>query len=55
MLASSGKREHVEHYLELIGGRELADDWTTSDDVEATKPAPDLVRWLWPRSAAAPA
>ncbi len=44
VLASSGKQEHVEHYLELIGGRELADDWTTSDDVEATKPAPDLVQ-----------
>jgi HAD superfamily hydrolase (TIGR01549 family) len=43
VLASSGKQEHVEHYLDLIDGRDLADDWTTSDDVEATKPAPDLV------------
>jgi beta-phosphoglucomutase-like phosphatase (HAD superfamily) len=44
VLASSGKQEHVEHYLDLIDGRQLAQAWTTSDDVEATKPAPDLVR-----------
>lgn len=44
VLASSGKQEHVEHYLDLIHGRDLANAWTTSDDVETTKPAPDLVR-----------
>jgi HAD superfamily hydrolase (TIGR01549 family) len=43
VLASSGEREHVEHYLDLIGGRELADAWTTSEDAEQTKPAPDLI------------
>ena len=43
VLASSGKREHVEHYLSLIGGRSIVDGWTTSDDVEASKPEPDLV------------
>lgn len=43
VLASSGKAAHVEHSLELIGGRELADAWTTSDDVSDSKPAPDLV------------
>ena len=44
VLASSGKKDHVEHYLDLLDGRKLADDWTTSDDVESTKPAPDLVQ-----------
>jgi HAD superfamily hydrolase (TIGR01549 family) len=44
VLASSGKKEHIEHYLDLIDGRDLADDWTISDDVETTKPAPDLVQ-----------
>jgi HAD superfamily hydrolase (TIGR01549 family) len=44
VLASSGKQEHVEHFLDLVGGRDVADAWTTSDDVEATKPEPDLVR-----------
>jgi phosphoglycolate phosphatase-like HAD superfamily hydrolase len=28
----------------LLDARELADDWTTSADVEATKPEPDLVQ-----------
>ena len=43
VLASSGKAEHVEAFLDLVGGRDLADAWTTSDDVETSKPAPDLV------------
>ena len=44
ILASSAKEDEVDHYLDLLDARELADDWTTSADVEATKPAPDLVR-----------
>jgi HAD superfamily hydrolase (TIGR01509 family) len=44
ILASSAKDWEVDHYLELIGARSLADGWTTSADVEATKPHPDLVR-----------
>jgi len=44
VLASSAKEEEVEHYLDLLQARELADAWTTSADVEATKPEPDLVR-----------
>ena len=43
VLASSAKRDEVEHYLDLLDARELADDWTTSADVEKTKPHPDLV------------
>jgi HAD superfamily hydrolase (TIGR01549 family) len=43
VLASSAKAHEVEHYLDLLDARELADDWTTSADVEATKPEPDLV------------
>jgi HAD superfamily hydrolase (TIGR01509 family) len=43
ILASSAKPEEVERYLDLLDARELADDWTTSADVEATKPHPDLV------------
>ena len=43
VLASSAKPEEVEHYLDLLDARELADAWTTSGDVERTKPAPDLV------------
>jgi HAD superfamily hydrolase (TIGR01509 family) len=44
VLASSAKANEVEHYLDLLDARELADGWTTSADVEATKPEPDLVK-----------
>jgi HAD superfamily hydrolase (TIGR01549 family) len=43
VLASSAKADEVEHYLDLLDARDLADAWTTSADVEATKPEPDLV------------
>ena len=43
ILASSAKDWEVEHYLDLLDARDLADGWTTSADVEATKPEPDLV------------
>jgi HAD superfamily hydrolase (TIGR01509 family) len=44
VLASSAKEDEVEHYLDLLDARDLADDWTTSADVQQTKPEPDLVR-----------
>ena len=43
VLASSAKRDEVDYYLELLDARGLADAWTTSADVDATKPEPDLV------------
>jgi HAD superfamily hydrolase (TIGR01509 family) len=44
ILASSAKQEEVDRYLDLLDARELVDGWTTSADVESTKPAPDLVQ-----------
>ena len=44
VLASSGKQKHVDAYLDLLEGRTVADAWTTSDDVEDSKPAPDLLQ-----------
>jgi HAD superfamily hydrolase (TIGR01549 family) len=43
VLASSGKREEVDHYLDLLDARELVEAWTTSADVTRSKPDPDLV------------
>jgi HAD superfamily hydrolase (TIGR01509 family) len=43
VLASSAKEEEVDHYLDLLDVRDAVDGWTTSADVEATKPEPDLV------------
>ena len=43
VIASSAKSNELDHYLDLLDARELADGWTTSADVEATKPEPDLI------------
>ncbi len=43
VLASSAKEDEVDHYLDLLDARELVKAWTTSADVEETKPEPDLV------------
>jgi HAD superfamily hydrolase (TIGR01549 family) len=44
VLASSSPEEDIEHYLDLLDARSLVDAWTTMDDVDQTKPEPDLVR-----------
>lgn len=54
VLASSAKEDEVDHYLDLLDARELADDWTSSADVEETKPAPDLVRSALDKAGAEP-
>ncbi len=43
VFASSAKEKEVDHYLDLLDARPLVAAWTTSADVERTKPAPDLV------------
>lgn len=42
VLASSGKSKHIEHYVKLLDPGDVA--WTTSDDVDDSKPAPDLIQ-----------
>ncbi|HEX2016917.1 MAG TPA: HAD family hydrolase [Solirubrobacteraceae bacterium] len=55
VLASSAKEHEVEHYLDLLDARDLAQAWTSSADVQATKPEPDLVQAALERSAGEPA
>jgi HAD superfamily hydrolase (TIGR01509 family) len=43
VLASSAKEHEVEHYLNLLDVRDRLAGWTSSGDVETTKPAPGLV------------
>jgi HAD superfamily hydrolase (TIGR01509 family) len=43
ILASSAKQDELDYYLDLLDARDLVDGWTSSADVEATKPEPDLV------------
>ncbi len=43
VLSSSAKQGDLDVYLDLLGARDLVDAWTVSDDVERTKPAPDII------------
>ena len=55
ILASSAKEDEVEHYLDLLDARKLVAGWTTSADVERTKPHPDLVHAALEKGAEGPA
>ncbi len=54
VLASSAKEEELNDYLDMLDARDLADAWTMSADVEATKPEPDLVRAALDKGGASP-
>lgn len=43
IMASSAESAEVDHYLDLLAARTLADAWTAAGDVAQTKPEPDLV------------
>jgi HAD superfamily hydrolase (TIGR01549 family) len=43
ILASSAEKRDVERYLELLDASEFVDAYTTSADVKASKPEPDIV------------
>jgi HAD superfamily hydrolase (TIGR01549 family) len=55
VLASSAKQDEADHYLDLLDARDLATDWTTSADVEKTKPEPDLVAAAIEKAGGGPA
>ena len=55
VLASSAKPDEVEHYLELLDARGLADGWTHAEHVDRTKPAPDLVSTAVEKAGGGPA
>jgi len=55
VLASSAKPDEVEHYIDLLDARALVDAWTTSGDVEKTKPEPDLVAAALEKAGGGPA
>lgn len=42
VLASSASQEELDYYLDLLDARDLVTASTSSDDVEQTKPAPDI-------------
>lgn len=55
VLATSAQQRQVGDYLDLLGARGLVDAWTTADDVEATKPEPDLVEAALAKAGGGPA
>jgi phosphoglycolate phosphatase-like HAD superfamily hydrolase len=44
VLSSSAKAQEVERYVEMLGVADLVAGWTTSADVEKTKPEPGVVK-----------
>ena len=54
-LASSSKREEVEHYIRLLDVEDLVDASTTGDDVDKSKPAGDLFACALTKLGAVPA
>ena len=55
VLASSAKEEEIAHYIELLGGEARELPYTTSADVENTKPEPDLIRAALEKAGGGPA
>ncbi|MDX6643285.1 MAG: hypothetical protein QOD76_1247, partial [Solirubrobacteraceae bacterium] len=55
VLASSAKSEECEHYIDLMDVGGLITGFTTSDDVERTKPEPDLVHAALEKAGGGPA
>ena len=43
VLASSSSQDDLDHFLEQLDLRDVVDGWTTKDDVERSKPHPDVV------------
>lgn len=43
VLASSSSADDLGYFLDELGLRDVVDDWTTKDDVERSKPRPDVV------------
>jgi HAD superfamily hydrolase (TIGR01509 family) len=54
VLASSAQERHVEAFLDKLDARDLVDGWTTSADVESSKPAPDLLQVALKKLGASP-
>jgi HAD superfamily hydrolase (TIGR01549 family) len=55
ILASSAEEEEAEHYIELLNAEEFVDGYTTSADVKASKPEPDIVQAAMQKAGGGPA
>ncbi len=55
ILASSAEEEEAERYLDLLDARNFVDGYTTSADVKASKPEPDIVNAAIEKAGGGPA
>ena len=55
ILASSAEEDEAEHYIDLLDAREFVDGYTTSEDVKASKPEPDIVNAAVEKAGGGPA
>ena len=55
VLASSAIESHLNAFLDKLQARDLVDSWTTKDDVESSKPDPDLVNAALAKASGDPA
>ena len=55
VLVSSSKPDEADHYLDLLGARDVITACVTGEDVDATKPEPDLVEAGVRRAGGGPA
>ena len=55
ILASSAEEEEAEHYIKLLDAQKFVDGYTTSADVQASKPEPDIVHAAMQKAGGGPA
>jgi HAD superfamily hydrolase (TIGR01549 family) len=55
ILASSAEQDDVERYIELLQANDFVDAYTTSADVKASKPEPDIVNAATEKGGGGPA
>ncbi len=54
VLASSASKEELKHYIDLFDASSLVDAQTSIEDVETSKPAPDIFKVALQRAGVAP-
>ena len=55
VLASSASTAELDHYLDLLDARDLVDAGTIIDDVETSKPTPDIFATALKKAGVKPA
>jgi HAD superfamily hydrolase (TIGR01549 family) len=55
ILASSAEEQEAERYIDLLNARDFVDGYTTSADVKASKPEPDIVHAAMQKAGGGPA